>query len=152
MRSKTGIIITLVLLAVLTASVILGGCAYITGEAIKTPAPTPTAETVVKNVTPEEAHDLLMLSSKFVHIIDVRTPEEYAGGHLAGAVNIDYSSADFKEIINKLDKNATYLVYCRTGSRSAAASAIMLELGFKDIYNMTGGITDWQAAGYPVER
>jgi rhodanese-related sulfurtransferase len=148
----------------------LAGCAYVTGEAVTittpaaratpqpstaaviitvTPQPSPPA---VKNVTPEEAYRLLSLSSKWVHIIDVRTPQEYAEGHLAGAENIDFNSADFKEKVAKLDKNIPYIVYCRSGSRSAAASKIMAELGFSEIYNMTGGFTDWQAAGFPVAK
>jgi phage shock protein E len=150
MKSKTVFIAALVMLLSITVSVSLGGCAYITGEAITERSPTPTAEAVIKNVTPEEAHQLLSLSSKWVHVIDVRTPEEYAGGHLGGAVNIDLNSGDFRERINELPKDAAYLVYCRSGSRSAAASAVMAELGFKEIYNMTGGISAWQAAGYPV--
>jgi phage shock protein E len=151
-KNKAGFIVTLILLTGIIPPAALSGCYYITGEAITTPAPTPAAAKVIKNVTVEEAHQLLMLSSKWIHVIDVRTPEEYAGGHIGGAANINRNSADFKEMINKLDKNAAYLVYCSTGVRSAAASAIMEELGFKDIYNMTGGFSAWQAAGYPVVR
>jgi rhodanese-related sulfurtransferase len=140
------------MLVLIIASVFLGGCAYITGEAITTPSPTHTTAIVIKNVSPEEAHGLLMLSSKWVHVIDVRTPEEYAENHLMGAVNIDLNSEGFKKEINNLEKDAAYLVYCRSGTRSAAASAVMAELGFREIYNMTGGIIAWQAAGYPVVR
>jgi len=82
----------------------------------------------------------------------VRTPSEYVQGYIKNAVNLDYNSPDFKALVNSLDKNKTYLVYCRTGVRSAAASQMMSELGFKDIYNMNGGITDWQAAGLPIEK
>jgi rhodanese-related sulfurtransferase len=150
-KNKAGFIATLILLTGIILPVALSGCGYVTGEAITAPAPTPAAENAIKNLTVEEAQQLLMLSSRWIHVIDVRTPEEFAGGHIDGAVNINLNSADFKETINKLDKNAAYLVYCSTGVRSAKASAIMADLGFEDIYNMTGGFSAWQAAGYPVQ-
>lgn len=84
-------------------------------------------------------------------ILDVRTPEEYAEGHIENSVNIDFNADDFKTNINKLDKNKTYLVYCRSGNRSKKAIAVMKELGFKEIYNI-GGIMDWQKEGYPVVK
>jgi len=93
-----------------------------------------------------------MLNSLFTRFVDVRTPGEYAGGHIDNAINIDYNASDFKEIINELDKNNGYIVYCQGGGRSAAASKVMAELGFKHINNMTGGILAWEAAGLPVEK
>ena len=66
-------------------------------------------------------------------VIDVRTPSEYAGGNIDGALNIDVSAADFVERINALPKDETYVVYCRSGNRSAAAIAIMEEQGFTDL-------------------
>ena len=93
-----------------------------------------------------------MFSSFYTQFIDVRTPQEYAGGHIGNAINIDFNSADFKEKINKLDKKARYIVYCRTGVRSAAASEVMAKLGFMDIYNMAGGVSAWEAAGLPIAK
>jgi rhodanese-related sulfurtransferase len=153
-KNKAVFTVALILLAAIIMPVVLSGCDYVTGEAITAPTPTPTAENAIKNVTPEEAHELFILSSRYPAFtyIDVRTPEEYSDGHIDNAINIDFNSADFKETINKLDKNAAYLVYCRSGVRSAAASAIMAELGFTDLYNMTGGFLAWQAAGYPAGR
>jgi rhodanese-related sulfurtransferase len=114
--------------------------------------PPPPVVPTRKDVTVAEASALIEANKDnpdFV-ILDVRTPEEYAGGHIENSVNVDYEAADFRDQVGKLDKSKTYLVYCRSGIRSAAASDIMLEMGFDNIYNMTGGITDWQAAGYPV--
>jgi rhodanese-related sulfurtransferase len=129
--------------------VIYGGCAYITGEAITMPTPPlPT----ISNVTPMEANDLAMLSAYFTQFIDVRTPQEYAGGHIFNAINIDYSAPDFKEKINELNKNTRYIVYCQTGVRSAAASQVMAESGFQYIYNVAGGFASWVAAGLPVTK
>jgi rhodanese-related sulfurtransferase len=85
-------------------------------------------------------------------IIDVRTADEYAAGHIQGALNRDYYAQTFKEDLAKFDRNSVYLVYCRTGVRSAAARDIMQELGFTHIYNMTGGINEWTAQGFPVVK
>lgn len=83
-------------------------------------------------------------------IIDVRTPGEFAGGHLEGAVNYDWYGATFADQIAKLDKTKPVFVYCQSGRRSAAATAKMQSEGFKEIYELSGGIAAWQAAGLPV--
>lgn len=85
-------------------------------------------------------------------ILDVRTPEEFAEGHLPGAMNIDINGTDFKEQIEKLDKSKNYEVYCRSGKRSAKASAMMAEKGFVNVINLDGGILSWQEKGFPVEK
>lgn len=83
-------------------------------------------------------------------IIDVRTLEEFKSGHLADAVNIDYKSPDFRTNVDKLDRNKEYLIYCRSGARSAGAARVMLDLGFTRLHNLTSGITGWISAGYPT--
>ena len=89
-----------------------------------------------------------MLDSRVV--IDVRTPAEFADGHVAGARNIDVEAGDFAARISSLDKSASYLVYCRTGRRSAIAADEMAGAGFADIVD-GGGIADLVAAGAPIE-
>ncbi len=109
---------------------------------------------MVNDVTPGQANSLIQANqgnAGFV-VLDVRTPQEYAEGHIPGAINIDYNASDFQNKVGKLDKTKTYLVYCRTGIRSAAASKIMASLGFKNVNNMTGGITDWQSLGFAVVK
>ncbi len=106
------------------------------------------------NLTVEEAFELIKKNygnESFV-ILDVRTPEEFAEGHIKGAINIDFYSPDFKRKLNELDRNKTYLVYCRTGHRSSIAAQMMVELGFKHVYNMNGGILEWKDRGYPVVK
>jgi rhodanese-related sulfurtransferase len=83
-------------------------------------------------------------------IIDVRTPDEFNGGHLANAININYYSPEFKSNIDKLDRNKEYLIYCRTGVRGTGATQIMIDLGFTRVYNLAGGIVQWIDAGYPT--
>ncbi|MDX1621892.1 MAG: rhodanese-like domain-containing protein [Nitriliruptorales bacterium] len=80
--------------------------------------------------------------------IDVRTPAEYADAHLLGAVNIDLQSADFRQRIAELPRDGSYLVYCRSGNRSATAAGIMSELGFTDVVD-GGGFAALVAAGLP---
>jgi rhodanese-related sulfurtransferase len=136
--------------AVLILSITLIGCTYVTGAIPETS--TQSSSSAVRNVSPEEAKSLFILSSKFFSLVDVRTPGEYAAGHIDSAINIDYYSPGFREQVDRLNKNGAYLVYCQTGVRSAAAADIMAGLGFKDIYNMTGGFSAWEAAGLPVEK
>lgn len=73
-------------------------------------------------------------------IVDVRTSGEFKTGHIEGALNIDVSLPNFKEEIDQLDKNKKYLVYCRSGNRSKFAGRIMEGLGFKEVYDLDGGI------------
>ncbi|MDD3753563.1 MAG: rhodanese-like domain-containing protein [Methanobacterium sp.] len=89
-------------------------------------------------------------NSNFV-ILDVRTPGEYEESHIEGSVLINYQSPDFKDEIQKLDKDKTYLVYCRSGMRGAACIDVMMEAGFKKIYNIDGGIMGWENSGLPVK-
>jgi rhodanese-related sulfurtransferase len=85
-------------------------------------------------------------------ILDVRTPEEFAAGHLPDAINIDVESADFADRVAGLDESAETLVYCRTGNRSGVATDEMAELGFTDMSDLQGGIEAWAAAGEEVVR
>jgi rhodanese-related sulfurtransferase len=85
-----------------------------------------------------------------VTVVDVRTPAEFAAGHLDGAVNIDVESADFAARVGELDPAGTYAVYCRSGNRSAAAVAQMAQAGVTGTYDLDGGIVAWEAAGQPV--
>ncbi|HEX5333122.1 MAG TPA: rhodanese-like domain-containing protein [Cellulomonas sp.] len=88
-----------------------------------------------------------VLAQPGITLIDVRTPTEYASGHLADAVNIDVNSDTFDSQVGQLPKDGAYFVYCHSGNRSAAATARMAKLGFTTIYNLTGGVADWQANG-----
>ncbi|MDD1672931.1 MAG: rhodanese-like domain-containing protein [Methanomicrobiales archaeon] len=85
-------------------------------------------------------------------IIDVRTPDEYHAGCIAGAENIDFSDPSFRERLGRLDKTRIYAVYCRRGIRASQVIRIMRESGFHEVYSLKGGIEQWKAAGLPVER
>ena len=80
-------------------------------------------------------------------ILDVRSASEYAGGHIAGSKNIDFYDLRFKDKINTLNKDASYIIVCLSGGRSGDAVALMQSLGFKDVKNLLGGISAWRASG-----
>ena len=83
-------------------------------------------------------------------VLDVRTPAEFAAGHLPGAVNIDVESSDFADRVSGLDEGESTLVYCQTGNRSGVATDKMVDLGFTELSELEGGIEAWAAAGEQV--
>ncbi|NYG55919.1 rhodanese-like domain-containing protein [Nocardioides perillae] len=85
-------------------------------------------------------------------LLDVRTPEEFAAGHIAGARNLPLAAPDFVEQVRALDPGATYAVYCRTDRRSGEALAVLAEHGLTDAYDLAGGMEAWQAYGGAVVR
>ncbi|MCB0574532.1 MAG: rhodanese-like domain-containing protein [Saprospiraceae bacterium] len=87
-----------------------------------------------------------------VQLVDVRTPAEYADGHLAGARNIDYYDDHFTSLIGQLDKDKPVMVYCAKGGRSASAAEKFHNAGFKDVLDLDGGIIAWKEAGMPVVK
>jgi rhodanese-related sulfurtransferase len=97
-------------------------------------------------LNPAEFESILS-KDKTVQLVDVRTPEEYAAGHIEGARLIDFYDTDFATRIGKLDKNKPVLVYCAAGGRSASAAEQLNKMGFKKVYDLAGGMRAWRAAG-----
>lgn len=90
------------------------------------------------------------IKSDSVRLVDVRTPQEYAEGHIGGAVNINVQSEEFLPTVEKsLSKDLTVLVYCRSGKRSLDAAKILTKLGYK-VINLSGGIMEWKENNLPV--
>jgi rhodanese-related sulfurtransferase len=102
----------------------------------------------VKNVTPDEAEKLIKENPKMV-ILDVRTPEEFAKGHIHGAKNIDFNEDDFSKKVATLDPATPILVHCAAGGRSSQALADLKDK--KTIYHLNKGFSAWEKAGKPVE-
>ena len=94
--------------------------------------------------------DSALQSTASAMIIDVRTPEEFQGGHIDGALNYDWNGNTFGEDIAGISKSSPVFVYCRSGSRSASAADYMTKEGFTSVYTLDGGITAWQNAGLTV--
>jgi len=84
-------------------------------------------------------------------ILDVRTPEEFATGHIANSINMDFKNPAFRENVAMLDKSKTYAVYCASGVRSGKAADLMKEQGFNFVYTLEGGIRTWKDKGLPLE-
>ncbi|HBB43973.1 MAG: Rhodanese domain protein [Parcubacteria group bacterium GW2011_GWA1_44_13] len=103
----------------------------------------------MNNILPEEAHKIIQ-NGKAV-VIDVRTPSEFADGHIPGAKNFDIYDSTFEETIRGLKSDTIYVVNCQSGGRSAKACAKMQELGLVGAMNLEGGFIAWKKAGFPVE-
>ena len=111
-----------------------------------------TDGSIIKDVMPARALELIEENRDnpdFV-ILDVRTEDEFTQGHIENAVNIDFYSETFQDELDSLDKDKIYLVYCQSANRSGNAVKIMAELGFREVYNMLGGIVLWQTQNYPI--
>ena len=114
-------------------------------------APVAVPADVAKNVSPDEAEKLLKDHPKIV-VLDVRTPEEFAKGHIAGAKNVDFKAADFAEKVAALDKGKIYLVHCAAGGRSSKTLDLMKGKNFAALYHLNEGFKAWEKAGKPVEK
>ncbi len=103
--------------------------------------------------SPQQAADIIgsRLGSDGFVLLDVRTPEEYSEGHIAGSDNIDFYETAFADSIAALDRDDSYVVYCRSGNRSGQTLELMRQLGFTDVTDVSGGIVAWQEAGLPLE-
>jgi phage shock protein E len=103
-------------------------------------------------VTTIGADQLVQVASQpGVVVLDVRTPEEFAEGHLPDAVNIDISDPTFTQQIDALPRDASYVVYCRSGNRSAQAAALMADAGFTDVYDVDAGLATLAEAGVALQ-
>lgn len=102
-------------------------------------------------LSPKDFSDKIK-SSGAVQVIDVRTPEEFNGGFIANAVNINIYDNDFAQRLAQLDKAKPVFVYCKAGGRSKEAARQLSNLGFKQVYDLQGGMMSWEHAGMPVEK
>lgn len=150
-------------LAVVSALVVLAACG---GETVAGDAPTQTVNDtrteaptgaeqsstlgVFATITSGAAASVLTDAPDDLVILDVRTPEEFAEGHLDGAVLVDFYDADFADQLAELDPDVPYLVYCRSGNRSGQTLPLMEQLGFGSAVDIGGGILAWVDAGLPV--
>jgi len=113
---------------------------------------TRTSGKINYNIDVSEASSLISMfkdKDEFT-LIDARTPAEHATECLKESVNIDYDGANLEDELAKLEKDKTYLVYCRSGRRSAETVKIMQNMGFSTVYNMEGGINEWKDFGGDV--
>ena len=105
----------------------------------------------VKHVDAAAAAKLVKGDSKLT-VLDIRTPAEFATGHIKGAKNYNFQGDGFRGELNQLDKNKPYLVHCASGGRSTKSLELFKQLGFKSLYHLDGGIKAWEKASLPVEK
>ncbi len=107
---------------------------------------------VVQTISPSQFNALLdrHRGDPDVVLLDVRTPKEFQGGHIQGALLLDYYSSDYVERLKALDREKTYLIYCRSGNRSGKSLAIFEKLGFRRAYHMDTGVIGWSREKYPL--
>lgn len=104
----------------------------------------------IRRVAVEEGAQIQADPPDGLIVLDVRTPEEFAEGHLEDAVMIDFYDPDFADQLADLDPDRPYLLYCRSGNRSGQTTAIMDQLGFTNVADIDGGIVAWGEAGLPL--
>lgn len=114
----------------------------------------PFNATFSQGVTPVLSTDIkaLTTNNKALIILDVRTPAEFASGHLPNAVNIDINQPGAFDTYARLDKTKTYLIYCRTRNRSGVVANYMIQQGFTKLYQMTDGMVGWSANQLPLVK
>ena len=124
---------------------ILGGCQKVAKS--NTDSGVPNVATDIREISPAEAQ--AAVSKAYAQFIDVRTPEEYTGGHAARSVNIPLDTLTAS--LDRLEKNEPVYLICQSGNRSKKAAILLKDAGFNNVLNVTGGTAAWQAANLPME-
>ena len=129
---------------------ISGGLIRWVSEGFPTVRETPPP--IIEDITAVDAFVLTQENqdSPDLVIIDMRTPAEFADGHIENAINLDYHSETFQDELDKLDKTKTYLIYCAVGIWSGRALDMMAGLDFGEVYKIAGGLNAWKAEGFPT--
>jgi phage shock protein E len=145
----------LIAATLVAATVGLVGCSSSSTSPSSSTAPAPAASAAAVAVpdTPQRVDPAAFagaVATPGVTVVDVRTPEEFAAGHIDGAVNYNVEGPDFASQIAGLDPAGLYAVYCRSGNRSQVAVAAMSQAGINHIYELQTGINGWTDAGYPT--
>jgi rhodanese-related sulfurtransferase len=128
----------------------LAGFAFVSCGNVKSGGDSETATASTEQTTPvvqalNQSDLKAKLAEANVVLIDVRTPGEVAEGYIQGADKfIDFNGSNFQTEINKLDKSTTYVMYCRSGGRSGKAADFMVNNGFQNVYNLTGGVLSYK--------
>ena len=136
--------------ALATVSIGLAGCSSSEPETAAAQGPDVTVAVPASPERVDAAAFSEIVAAPGVQVIDVRSPEEFAEGHIEGAVNFNVQGPDFLDQISTLDPASTYAVYCRSGNRSQPAVATMADNGITSIYELESGIVGWQDSGLPT--
>lgn len=106
----------------------------------------------IEDISARTAKGLIQenLSNPDFIILDIRTPGEFEGGHIAGARNIDFYAQTFAQEFRSLDREKTYLIYCRSGNRSRQLMGAVKQMRFKKVFHMRSGLVDWVGQGFKL--
>ena len=132
-------VLQIVLTAGLGLSLALAGCAQ------ESPTEAAPALSNIRDISVADANALLTGEDGAV-VLDVRTAAEFDAGHIDGAVNADFLADDFVSAIADLDRDTTYILHCKSGSRSTRALEVLKEEGFTSVAHLTDGYDGWKAA------
>lgn len=132
----------IIIISILTAAVFAAG--YYVMSLSNSPE-----KTVGGILNASELQNALEKEKDFV-LVDVRTPDEHEAGHLSGSLLVPLDTIDRNAENVLTDKDKKLFVYCRTGRRSAEAVGKLRSMGYTNVYDVSGGITAWQASGYPI--
>ena len=146
MKNKLPIVISLLL-----GMLVIFGAFYLAKNNSVQSSPSQQEQATLKTIPTQEFKNKISQTQDAI-IIDVRTPEEYAQVHIKSAINIDFYEKDFPNKLEKLDKEKTYLIYCRSGNRSGQTLNLMRQMGFKKVYDLQGGIKAWMASGFELVK
>jgi phage shock protein E len=135
----------LMLGAVFVAIVLMMGAVFLFSGSGETGS---TVSSQPQNISPQDYQSTYLTNNTDHILLDVRTPEEFASGYIAGAINI--AVQELNQRLSEIPTDKDIVIYCRSGNRSAQAATILSNNGFDDVYDM-GGIIDWQQAGYSLE-
>jgi len=132
---------------VLAIGLVTGSCS---GSAENKTVIDSTVQVVSKDLSPEIYKKFL--TEKQGVLLDVRFMEEYTEGHIPNSIFANINGDEFESEVAKLDKDKPVFVYCKLGGRSSKAQKILISQGFKEVYNLKGGISAWQGQGHEVEK
>lgn len=154
MKDKT-IIISSIIVLVVSISIIVSIFGFFNGVDNSSNSTIEEVENsnVLKSVSAQEFKQLI--NNRDVEnsvILDIRTLEEYNSGHIENADLLDYYSKSFRYELSQLNKDKTYYIYCRSGSRSGQTLSMMKDLGFTSVINLGSGINSWKSNNYEIER
>lgn len=139
-----------VVLGLLAPAIALSACGSDDAPVTTPAAAESTSSTGLVTVGPVAAASVLENAPADLVVLDIRTPEEFAEGHLEGATLLDFYDPGFADGLAELDPDVPYLLYCRSDNRSGQTMELMRDLGFAEVTEVDGGILAWAGAGLPV--
>ena len=102
------------------------------------------------DISPKDLNNILNKKKSINVLLDVRTIEEFSESKIPGSLNIDYYLEDFNSNLDSLDKKLNYYIYCKSGNRSSKTLLLLKDKGFKNVFNLEGGIIAWKDSNYPT--